>query len=444
MQPLWILLIGVVIVIGGVLVLRLHAFLSLVLAALTVGAITPQEAVETFEIRDRAVSIVAVDHSQRCVLLELDALSDYVGTKFVVLRPGGPQNQSQAVAVLTVGGFDKTRDRDGKAVNVAVASVAPGSQTDLGPVTPGDLAIDPLALQAARAAAKQTVGERVANAFGGTCAKIGILIAMAAIVGKCLLDSGAADKIVRSALRVVGESRAATALLGSSFLLGIPVFFDTVFYLMIPLGKALRAAGPQLSALRVEHHRRRHDVPLAGPSDAGPPVRCRSTFRGSGADDAGGGAIGLCAAPPRTASPSALNARWDIPLRESADCSLTDLEALSRRDERDLPPLFASLLPIVLPVLLIAGYTVLNMVLDAAAIELSPVGSRRALGNENIALGSGRRCRHGAVGLAETDGLSDGTGHVRSGGPGQRQASSSSSRRRAVAGRSSSKPAWRA
>jgi len=30
------------------------------------------------------------------------------------------------------------------------------------------------------------------------------------------------------------------AFVGSSFLLGIPVFFDTVFYLMIPLAKAMR------------------------------------------------------------------------------------------------------------------------------------------------------------------------------------------------------------
>jgi GntP family gluconate:H+ symporter len=85
----------------------------------------------------------------------------------------------------------------------------------------------------------QSVGERVAVAFGSTCGKIGILIALAAIIGKCLLVSGAADRVVRSALRLLGEPRAPVALLGSSFLLGIPVFFDTVFYLMIPLGKAL-------------------------------------------------------------------------------------------------------------------------------------------------------------------------------------------------------------
>ena len=38
--------------------------------------------------------------------------------------------------------------------------------------------------------------ERVAVAFGGSAGKIGIVIALAAIIGKCLMDSGAADRIV--------------------------------------------------------------------------------------------------------------------------------------------------------------------------------------------------------------------------------------------------------
>src|SRR4051812_10038157 len=40
MNPLWILLIGMAVVIGGILVLRLHPFLALIAAALTVAALT--------------------------------------------------------------------------------------------------------------------------------------------------------------------------------------------------------------------------------------------------------------------------------------------------------------------------------------------------------------------------------------------------------------------
>ncbi len=80
---------------------------------------------------------------------------------------------------------------------------------------------------------------RVGKAFGGVAGDIGIVIAMAAIIGKCMMDSGAADRIVRSSLKLLGEKRAPTALMLSGFALSIPVFFDTVFYLLVPLARSL-------------------------------------------------------------------------------------------------------------------------------------------------------------------------------------------------------------
>ena len=85
----------------------------------------------------------------------------------------------------------------------------------------------------------QSLGERVAIGFGNTCEKIGLLIMLASIIGKGLLDSGAAERIVRSMLSVFGQKKAPWAFMVSSFALGIPIFFDTVFYLMIPLARAM-------------------------------------------------------------------------------------------------------------------------------------------------------------------------------------------------------------
>ncbi|MCH5372424.1 MAG: GntP family permease, partial [Planctomycetes bacterium] len=56
MHPLGIVLIGVTIVVGGVLILRLHAFLALILAALAVGVLTPQAAVEEHLLQQRAIA----------------------------------------------------------------------------------------------------------------------------------------------------------------------------------------------------------------------------------------------------------------------------------------------------------------------------------------------------------------------------------------------------
>ena len=44
---------------------------------------------------------------------------------------------------------------------------------------------------------KMSVGERVTSEFGNACGKLGVLIALASIVGKCMMDSGAADRVVR-------------------------------------------------------------------------------------------------------------------------------------------------------------------------------------------------------------------------------------------------------
>src|SRR3990172_4846301 len=65
---------------------------------------------------------------------------------------------------------------------------------------------------------------RVAVAFGSAAGNIGIVIALAAVIGKCLMQSGAADRIVRSFLRVLGERQASTALMASGFVLAVPVF----------------------------------------------------------------------------------------------------------------------------------------------------------------------------------------------------------------------------
>ena len=75
--------------------------------------------------------------------------------------------------------------------------------------------------------------------LGVTAGKIAYVIAVASVIGVCLMESGAADRIVQTLLKALGEQRAALALLASGFFLSIPVFFDTVFFLLIPLARAL-------------------------------------------------------------------------------------------------------------------------------------------------------------------------------------------------------------
>ena len=110
---------------------------------------------------------------------------------------------------------------------IVVAALTPSIAIEHFALTKG------LTPELAKALGKKSIGERVATEFGNTCAKIGILIAMAAIIGKCMLESGAAEKIIRSLLKFTGIDKAPIAFLISSFFLGIPVFFDTVIFFFI-------------------------------------------------------------------------------------------------------------------------------------------------------------------------------------------------------------------
>jgi len=103
-DPIFILLVGIVIVVGGIIGLKLHPFLALLLAAVAVALLTPVMAVEQFYLAKGTAAAEALKLSQK------------------------------------------------------------------------------------------SIGERIGTEFGNTCAKIGILIAMAAIIGKSMLDSGSAEK----------------------------------------------------------------------------------------------------------------------------------------------------------------------------------------------------------------------------------------------------------
>ena len=81
--------------------------------------------------------------------------------------------------------------------------------------------------------------ETTMKEFGITAGKVSFVIAIAAILGVAMTESGAAEKIVDELIRCFGEVRARLALLVSGFILSIPVFFDTVFFLLIPLAIVL-------------------------------------------------------------------------------------------------------------------------------------------------------------------------------------------------------------
>jgi len=248
--------------------------------------------------------------------------------------------------------------------------------------------------------AEQSASARVANGFADGCGKIAILIALAAVIGQCLLVSGAAEQIVRKIRAFFGEKRTPLAFLGSGFTLGIPVFFDTVFYLLIPLVRAFARHNPSLFLLSVLSV-------VAGASMAhslvpptpGPLLVAASLDVGLGTMIPAGFILGLITISAGYLYAKWANATFTIPMR--LDEALTGTE--ESVEDRALPPLWFALLPVAVPLLFISGGTVT----DLMGWTLAPI---ELLSDKNVAIGIGAilalvmacRYREGTTPLRET------------------------------------------
>ncbi|MDA0283863.1 MAG: SLC13 family permease [Planctomycetota bacterium] len=395
---------GMLIVIGGILVLRLHAFLALTLAALTVAFMTPREIVERSLIEQVARPIAAVELGPE-IAQSTQSAHGPVWLRILTVRPGTrqPPEQSQVLrregnSLIKIGWFiyysnTHISDQEGPEGVENGRTTQVGRYFYIGPQRlpqPGDLLVPESSMAEIVSTSKQTIANRVVNGFGSTAGKIGILIAMASIIGKCLLDSGAADRIVRAALAKFGEKFAPLSFVLSGFLLGVPVFFDTVFYLMIPLGKAMQLRTGRNYLLFVL-------TIVAGatmahslvPPTPGPLVVAEELGVDIGVMILAGCIVGFFTAGFGYLYASMFaNRMWTLPLRETPDFSMKDLEELSNRQESELPPFWLSIIPIGLPVVLIAGYSVIKALTKAEVLTLSaPVNSILAtLGDKNIAL----------------------------------------------------------
>ncbi|MCA9122774.1 MAG: gluconate permease [Planctomycetaceae bacterium] len=197
---------------------------------------------------------------------------------------------------------------------------------------------------------------RVAESFGTGAGNIGIVIALAAVIGSCLLDSGAADRIVRAFLKLLGEKRAPIALMGSGFVLAVPVFFDTVFYLLVPLARSLhRTTGKQYLKYIMAIAAGGAITHTLVPPTPGPLVMATTLGIDVGIMILIGGLVALPSAIAGLIC-SSLADRWmPVPMRQVGN--QPDPEPLA---DEDLPPLWLSVLPVALPVLLISANTVLE------------------------------------------------------------------------------------
>ena len=223
----------------------------------------------------------------------------------------------------------------------------------------------------------------VAGEFGGVCASIAIVIALAALIGQCLMESGAADKIVRVFVRALGEKHASLSLLSSGYVLSVPVFFDTVFYLLVPLARAMRVRMGKHYLLFLMAISAGGAVTHSMVPPTPGPLAMAATL---GIDLGVMILVGAMIAVPMSVGGWLFgilrDRQLDVPLRETQGLTLDELEELANKGEERLPSFFMAMLPIVLPVVLIASNTLVGA-LGVGGV-LGDVTS--FLGNPNLAL----------------------------------------------------------
>ncbi|MFC8509238.1 GntP family permease [Streptomyces sp. NPDC057411] len=227
------------------------------------------------------------------------------------------------------------------------------------------LTIGSLALGAFAGAPLAATIKSFTTGLGATVAGVGVLIALGAILGKLLADSGGADQIVDTILAKAGRRSMPWAMVLIASVIGLPLFFEVGIVLLIPVVLLVAKRGnyslmrigiPALAGLSVMHG--------LIPPHPGPLVAIDAVGANLGVTLA----LGLVVAIPTViiAGPvfSRYAARWvDIPAPErmlsSFDGATRPSEDLEKR-----PGFGATVATVLLPVVLMLVKALVDIVVD--------------------------------------------------------------------------------
>jgi GntP family gluconate:H+ symporter len=213
--------------------------------------------------------------------------------------------------------------------------------------------------------------EMTTTEFGNTAGKIAVVIALASVISMCLMESGAADKVVRRFLAFFGERKGGTAIAVSSYVLSIPIFFDTFFMLLLPLARAMRIRTGKDYLLYVMAiccgGTVTHSLMAPHP---GPLAMAETLKVDLGMTIMVGFFVGIIPTMASWMTVKWINRRMEVPLREIAGSPLADLEKIVLKREEELPSFAASIVPVILPIFLIS----LASFFDAAVMKPETFG----------------------------------------------------------------------
>lgn len=205
------------------------------------------------------------------------------------------------------------------------------------------------------------------SGFGGTLASVALLVGLGAMIGKILEQSGGAQVLADTLIKILGEKKAPLALGIASLLFAFPIFFDAGLVVMLPVilsvgkrlgGSLLMYAMPATGAFSVMHvFLPPHPGPVAAASVLGANVGLL-VF------------VGLCIALPTWYLSSYLFGLW---CGKKWFVKVPELFSDDNQDQvKVTPPKFATVLAILLtPVILIFINTGITTLQSTGALPKS-------------------------------------------------------------------------
>ncbi len=231
----------------------------------------------------------------------------------------------------------------------------------------------------------------ITSGFAGTVESIGIVIIFGIMLGNYLDAAKATNKMALDTVKLVGQKRSGIAMAICGYIISIPVFSDAAMVILTPLVKSI-------------HKRTRIPLAILAVSLASgllathvyvPPTPGPLAAAGLLGIDIGRAILwGAFAAVFMTLFGTVFahiffKKKPDSYYSWRDDAEKAEEEAVNTNaleDDKDLPGTLASLLPLVLPLLLIVGNTTCSMLFPA---ESAIVAITSFIGDANVALALG-------------------------------------------------------